>query len=60
MAYIGHPILGDTLYGTASPLISRQALHSYYFSFFHPITGQKENVIAPLPEDMQSIIGGNR
>ena len=43
MAYIGHPILGDTLYGTNSKLINRQALHSYKISFIHPVTKEKMN-----------------
>ena len=38
MSYIGHPILGDSLYGTFSNLIEGQALHSYYISFIHPIS----------------------
>lgn len=39
MAYIGHPLLGDTLYGNGkSDLINRQALHSYRISFLHPVT----------------------
>jgi len=39
MAYIGHPLIGDTLYGNGkSSLIDRQALHSYKISFLHPIT----------------------
>ena len=37
MAYIGHPLVGDTLYGTASNLIDGQALHSYEISFIHPV-----------------------
>lgn len=39
-AYIGHPLVGDTLYGTKSDLIDRQALHSCKISFCHPITGE--------------------
>lgn len=54
--YIGFPILGDTLYGTASPLISRQALHCYKISFIHPITKEKMKFVADLPEDMKKII----
>lgn len=38
MASIGHPLIGDTLYGSPSDLINRQALHSYKISFIHPIT----------------------
>lgn len=39
LAYIGHPLIGDTLYGNGkSNLIDRQALHSYKISFLHPIS----------------------
>ena len=39
MASLGHPLLGDTLYGPGtSPLIGRQALHSYALDFRHPVT----------------------
>ncbi len=41
MAYIGHPIVGDTLYGKKESLIERHALHSYKVSFIHPITKEK-------------------
>lgn len=54
--YIGHPILGDTLYGTASSLISRQALHCYKISFIHPITKEKMELVANMPEDMKKVI----
>ena len=52
MAYIGHPILGDTLYGNSSKLIARQALHSYKTSFIHPISKKDVTYIANLPCDM--------
>ena len=54
--YIGHPILGDTLYGTSSELIERQALHAFKVSFIHPITNDKLIIESPMPEDMQNII----
>lgn len=57
MAHIGHPIIGDTLYGTASTLINRQALHSSVVTFYHPITHEKLRFEAPLFDDMSSIIG---
>ena len=38
MSAIGHPLLGDTLYGSSSKIISRQALHSSKVSFVHPLT----------------------
>ena len=55
LSYIGHPILGDTLYGTASHLIDRQALHAYKISFIHPITNIKVNYKAELPIDMKKL-----
>lgn len=55
-AYIGNPILGDTLYGHHSDLINRQALHSYKSSFVHPVTKEKMTVTAPLFDDMQVLI----
>lgn len=52
MQAINHPILGDTLYGSASTLISRQALHSFKTSFIHPITRKKVCYTSYLPSDM--------
>lgn len=51
MAYLKHPILGDSLYGNESPLISRQALHAYKVEFIHPVTKQKMNIISDIPND---------
>ena len=56
MAYIDHSIVGDTLYGCTSNLIDRQALHSSRVEFFHPITHEKIEFIAPLYEDMDNLI----
>lgn len=52
---IGHPLLGDTLYGIASDKISRQALHSYKISMLHPITREPLVLIADLPGDMKNL-----
>lgn len=56
MDYIGHTILGDTLYGSASNLINRQALHSYKTSFIHPVHKQLVEYTAQLPDDMSIIL----
>lgn len=56
MSYIGHPILGDTLYGHQSNLIDRQALHSYMISFIHPINKNRVTYTAPLYNDMKKLI----
>ena len=55
-SYIGHPILGDTLYGSPSKLINRQALHSYKLTFIHPITKKVLSLEVPLPNDIKNII----
>lgn len=41
MAYIGHPLVGDWLYGKEMTEIGRYALHSAYIEFFHPVTGDR-------------------
>lgn len=56
LAYIGCPIVSDTLYGTNSKLINRQALHASKISFIHPITKQKMSIITELPKDMKQIL----
>ena len=55
-AAIGHPLLGDGLYGKKSPLLSRQFLHAYSLGFVHPSTGEKMTFTAPLPEDMNEVL----
>ena len=54
--YINCPLLGDELYNKESNFINRQALHSESITFVHPITKETLNIIAPLPEDMKTII----
>jgi len=54
-SHINHPILGDTLYGTSSTLINRQALHSYKITFLHPISKQILTLESPIPNDMKFI-----
>lgn len=54
---MGHPILGDWLYSNIqTDLIGRQALHSHIFGFEHPITGERIELIAPIPEDIQKVL----
>ena len=57
MAYIGHPLAGDWLYGTEDPdLISRPALHAYALALTHPVTGTHLYFTAPIPADMEKLI----
>ena len=56
LSYIGHPIVGDTLYGKASKKITRQALHALKVSFIHPISKKEVFYIAPIPDDMKCLL----
>lgn len=49
MAHIGHPILGDTLYGTPLDieLSNRLELHARQIEFNHPITKEDIHIVAP-------------
>ena len=56
LSHIGHPIVGDTLYGGESDRISRQALHSCYIRFSHPMTGKTLEIKSNLPDDIRQCI----
>ncbi|MCI2059002.1 MAG: RluA family pseudouridine synthase [Oscillibacter sp.] len=57
MAAVGHPLAGDWLYGTENPaLIARPALHSFRLVLRHPVTGERLELTAPLPEDMARLM----
>lgn len=55
MSHIGHPIIGDTLYGREAMLIQRQALQAYRLRFLQPRYGTEVNVQAPLAQDLQEL-----
>lgn len=62
MKHIGHPLLGDDLYGGNKKVMARQALHARKLSFPHPLSKKIHTFTAPLPEDMLKVIeqmGGN-
>ncbi len=52
---LGHPIIGDAKYGSASDPAHRLGLHAYYLSFKHPVTGEAKNFKTPLPEPLTLI-----
>ena len=57
LAHLGHPLVGDFLYGTEEPnRIPRPALHSHRLTFRHPITGQEMSFTAPVPPDMRRLM----
>src|SRR3546814_14532902 len=63
MAHIGHPLVGDPVYGRARKPLSdvlkarnfaRQALHAAHLGFIHPVTGNRIALDSTLPQDMSS------
>ena len=56
LAHLGHPLLGDDLYGGSTELMTRHALHSAQLTLTHPRTRENLTITSPLPEDMAGII----
>ena len=56
MSHIGHPLLGDDLYGGKRDLIMRHALHAYKLQFIHPFTHEEIIIENPLPADMLNLL----
>ena len=64
MSVIGHPMVGDTMYGgrtfeSAGPpplKFERQALHAEQITFTHPISLERMTLKAPLPADIRNLI----
>ena len=56
MAHIGHPILGDTVYGNKKPVpgLQGQCLHAVGLRFLHPRTGEAVELHCELPEEFQN------
>jgi len=52
-ASLGHPVVGDRLYGVKSPLFERQFLHACYLGFRHPREGRWLEFTSPLPPDLE-------
>lgn len=70
MAHIHHPVIGDTVYGGRARIpagcsaelaaflrvFKRQALHAAHLGLEHPLSGERMDWHAPLPEDMQALL----
>ncbi|MGB7606632.1 MAG: RluA family pseudouridine synthase [Lutisporaceae bacterium] len=56
LSSLGHPLLGDKLYGGKDELIARQALHACEMVFTHPFGKEIIRLEAPLPDDMKKLI----
>ncbi len=56
MAHIGHPLVGDDLYGGSQFFLNRQALHCRGLHFLHPVMEKTMKFSVPLPEDMEKLL----
>ena len=58
LAHLGHPLLGDPVYGPRRPFpgLAGQCLHAAQLTFTHPATGTRITVSAPLPHWFQAVL----
>jgi 23S rRNA pseudouridine1911/1915/1917 synthase len=58
LAAKGWPLVGDPVYGRslADPAFPRQALHAWRLAFTHPVTGERQEITAPLPPDLRTLL----
>ena len=57
LASIGHPVVGDSLYGrNGAPKATRQLLHAVSLAFDHPATGRRMRIESPLPADFSAAL----
>ena len=60
LAWLGHPLLGDAVYGRRSPLLARHFLHAHRLAFAHPATGRRLEFRSPLPSDLEAALEAAR
>ena len=56
MSWLGHPLAGDTMYGTDETVLPRHGLHCARTDFVHPITEEPVHLTSPIPSDMRSLL----
>lgn len=60
LSAIGHPVVGDAVYGSRSSRgESRLMLHAWQMKLTHPITGERLELVAPLPREFLQLLEGN-
>ena len=60
LAWLGHPLLGDGVYGRRSPLLARHFLHAHHLAFAHPASGEPMEFRSQLPADLQATLDSVR
>jgi 23S rRNA pseudouridine1911/1915/1917 synthase len=56
MAALGHPVVGDTVYGRRSGVVGRQYLHAWKLGFGMPLGGREVEFESPLPPDLKAAL----
>lgn len=56
LAALGHPLVGDRMYGEGDPLATRLCLHAETLTFRHPATGRRFRYTSPPPEDFSAVL----
>lgn len=56
LAYLGHPLIGDSVYGRRSSVLDRQFLHAQHLGFAHPSSGQALDFRSDLPADLSRVL----
>lgn len=63
LSSMGHPVVGDRLYGApakidSAPALERYFLHSHSIRFQHPSTGSAVKIVSPLPDELEAWLSG--
>ena len=60
LSFLGHPLMGDGVYGRSSPLLDRQFLHANRLGFRHPATGEPVEFRSELPPELSAVLDRQR
>ena len=60
LSFLGHPLMGDGVYGRSSPLLGRQFLHANRLGFRHPATGEPVEFRSELPPELSAVLDRQR
>ena len=60
LAYLGHPLMGDVVYGKADSALSRHFLHAHHLGFRHPSSGEPVEFRSALPDDLAAVLDSLR
>ena len=60
LAWLGHPLLGDAVYGKRSQLLPRHFLHAHRLAFAHPTSGEALEFRSPMPPDLEAALDAAR